>query len=284
MKNNTQPVDQLRRLRVLQALERVAPDPIGQGLILQVVQTDAELTPTIKRVQRSLNYLADNGLVDLITVEGTDWMAATITNVGQAFLASNDANPELDIYHPSNKPEPIPSNYRGRVSSITSLPPDVKAWLDQELIRRNFTGYIELSELLAERGYSIKKSSVGRYGKKFKDAQKKLKQTVEISKALAEVIGDDGGAMAQTLTALMQQEAIAIIQEGRYASNGIDFTKLMSAVSQLNRTDLSVKKYAAGVKAKAAEAAKKADKLVQSSGMTAAERRELKKLITEVAS
>ena len=43
--------NRLRRLRVLQALARAAPDPMGEMAILHAVRVDPALSPTLERVQ-----------------------------------------------------------------------------------------------------------------------------------------------------------------------------------------------------------------------------------------
>jgi len=261
----------LRRLRVLQALQRAAPNPMGEIAILQAVQRDPALTPTIERVRRSLRYLGETGLVEVITVDHADWLAGRITALGQNFLEADSHPGDLEVYHPSERPAPAPTLTRGgRVSSIKKLPSEVKAWLDQELVRRQFSGYTDLAGLLAQQGYEISKSAIGRYGKKFKAEQEQLKQSIEMAKAFAEVVGDDGAAMNQTLTALAQQELMAVIREGRY-DDGIKLPALVRSIAQLNRSDINTRKFqieqAARLKA-LNEAAETAEKSLTSQGMS----------------
>ena len=243
MKNKTN-LDQLRRLRVLQALQQSHPDPMGEIAVLNIVQVDVELSPTIERVRQSIRYLYDYGLAQLIGAPDTDWIAGRITDAGLAFLSSSDGSEyEHDIYHPSIKPEPA-SQFQtgGRVSSVTRLPTEVKAWLDQELVRLQFSGYVDLADRLKTQGYEISKSALGRYGKKFKDEQKELKQSIEMAKAFAEVIGDDGAALNQTLTALAQKELMEVIRTRRYDEN-IKLPHLIRSIASLNRSDINTKKF-----------------------------------------
>ncbi len=193
-------------------------------------------------MRRSLRYLEDVGFVELITVDGNDWLAGRVTELGTGFL-DNDAPSDHDIYCPADKPEPAPASLRGgRVSSVKKLPSDAKAWLDQELVRRNFTGYIELAALLAEQGYEISKSALGRYGKRFQAEQVRLRESIEMAKAFAEVVGDDGAAMNQTLTALAQQELMTVIRAGKY-DDDIKLPALIRSISSLNRSDINTRKF-----------------------------------------
>jgi len=236
----------LRRLRVLQTLQRVTPSPMGEVAILNSVRMDTELSPTIERVRQSLMYLGEHGLVEIITVDGSDWMAGNITDIGLTFLQEESQSADsanLEIYHPADKP--LPANQfkaGGRVSSVIRLPTEVKAWLDQELVRRQFTGYLELESLLEQQGYEVSKSALGRYGKKFKEEQKELRQSIEMAKAFAEVVGDDGAAMNTTLTALAQQELMTVMREAKY-NEDIKLPELVRSIASLNRSDINTRKF-----------------------------------------
>lgn len=240
--SNEEHRNRLRHLRVLQALDRVYPNPMGEVAILNTVRVDAALSPDIDKVRQSLQYLSEVQLVELISVPDADWLAGRITTIGNDWLATPEAPDVYDVYHPCAQPEPATKTRHGRVSSVGTLPVEIKAWLDQELVRRQFTGYIELAELLAEQGYTIGKSSLGRYGKKFKEEQKALKQSIEMAKAFAEVVGDDSAAMNTTLTVLAQQELMAIVREGRY-DDGIKLPALVQSIAQLNRSDINTRKF-----------------------------------------
>ncbi|HHO59900.1 MAG TPA: DUF3486 family protein [Thiotrichales bacterium] len=233
--------DKLRRLRVLQRLGQVSPNPMGEMAMLESLHTDPELHPDIERVRQTYCYLEEKGLVSIVTVPDVDWMAASLSFYGQQWLES-PGDFAMEIYSPGELPEPVNTNHRGRVSSIETLPTETKAWLDQELVRRGFSGYSELAEMLASRGYELSRSALGRYGKKFKDEQKQLKQSIEMAKAFAEVIGDDGAAMNQTLTALMQQELMTVIRNGQYDEE-IKLPELARSIASLNRSDINTRKY-----------------------------------------
>lgn len=236
-------LDRLRRFRVLQALQRVSPDPMGEVGLLYAVQADPELSPNIARIRQALNHLAGHDLVELFTAPNSTWLAGRLTAKAELYL-DNPPPDGIDygLYHPDELPELAPPVRGGRVSSVKRLPPEMKAWLDQELVRRHFTGYIQLAKLLAEQGYEISKSALGRYGKKFKAEQEQLKQSIEMAKAFTEVVGDDGAAMNTTLTTLAQQELMSVIREARYDS-GIKLPALIQSIAQLNRSNVHTLKY-----------------------------------------
>jgi len=233
--------NRLRRLRVLQQLDRSAPEPMGEKALLHGLRVDLELQPTIDKVRRSLGYLHDRELIELIRLpdRSIPWMAARITEPGRIWLRSPD-DFNLDIYSPGDWPEPA-KQLSGKISSVEKLPSEIKAWVDQALAERGKT-YQQLVDMLQSQGYDISHSSMGRYGKRFRDEQKQLKQSIEMAKAFAEVVGDDGAAMNQTLTALAQQELMAVIREGRY-DEGIKLPALVQSVAQLNRSDINARKF-----------------------------------------
>lgn len=45
-------------------------------------------------------------------------------------------------------------------SSIEKLPEDVRRWLERALTENGFSGYVELENLLREKGYQIGNSSL----------------------------------------------------------------------------------------------------------------------------
>jgi len=63
-----------------------------------------------------------------------------------------------------------------------------------------------------------------------------------MAKAFAEVVGDDGAAMNQTLTALAQQELMAVIREGTYIDE-IKLPDLVRSIASLNRSDINTRKF-----------------------------------------
>lgn len=156
----------LRRLRVLQRLAFMAPNPVGEAALLSDLKADPELDPTIELVRKSLRYLAKHDLVVLITHEGTDWIAAVITEAGIDWLDSPLDN-GLEIYTLTEQP-PRSANRNGRVSSIDALPLEAKFWLEAELIKTGFKDYTRLTNELNKQGYAITRSALGRYAAKLK--------------------------------------------------------------------------------------------------------------------
>lgn len=49
-------------------------------------------------------------------------------------------------------------------SKVHSLPPELKEWLDAELVKRGFGDYVQLAADLKARGAEVSKSALQRYG------------------------------------------------------------------------------------------------------------------------
>lgn len=227
--------DKLRRLRVLQRLALVTPNPMGEQAILHELRSDPELQPTIELVRGTLRYLSQHSLVKLVRVPKVSWLAGAITDEGMRWLeSSNDEG--LAIYQLGELPEPAnEDNFNGRVSSIETLPTEVRIWFDQQLITLGFRNYSELAQSLNEQGYQISRSAVGRYAKSLKSRVKQQKEKAEVIRSLADVFEDDApaimqGAMGSALTAVMDA-----INEGEYAPGKETLSKLVGVLPKLGQ-------------------------------------------------
>ena len=70
-------------------------------------------------------------------------------------------------------------------SSIEKLPEDVRRWLERALTENSFSGYVELENLLREKGYQISKSAIHRYGQKIERRFKSIKDSTEAARIIA---------------------------------------------------------------------------------------------------
>ncbi len=259
----------LRRLRILQRLAELAPDLVTARFLLFSLRADPELNPTLEQLRGAYRYLAGCGLVELAILpsafDDAGTVAGRLSTAGRAWLAA-PGDQGLEIHSPDYLPAARPDNRRGRVSSIDVLDPEGKAWLDRQLVERNFTGYTDITEQFAGKGYTLSRAAIGRYGKRYKEELQELRQTVEMAKGFVEVVGDDAGSLAQTLNSLAQQEAIAVMRDKRFKGEDIDLPKLFSSIAQLNKSDISVKKYAAEIRRKTREVAERTKQTLAKAG------------------
>jgi dGTP triphosphohydrolase len=130
-------------------------------------------------------------------------------------------------------------------SSINTLPPAVKLWLDQALIGGNFSGYQVLEETLRAQGYAISKSSIHRYGQDFEQRMQNLKIATEQAKAIVGSLDDQEDAMSEALMRLTQEKLFNILQQHiADPEDGYDITKLAKAAAEISRASTNTKKYA----------------------------------------
>ena len=89
---------------------------------------------------------------------------------------------------------------------IEGLPDDVRHWLERALTESNFSGYEALEAMLAERGFSISKSAIHRYGQKIERRFAAIKASTEAARILTEGAADDQDARSEAVIALVQTE------------------------------------------------------------------------------
>lgn len=97
---------------------------------------------------------------------------------------------------------------RNRVKSrVDELPEEIKELLHKRLADVNFT-YQEIADELTELGYEISKSAVGRYALRQGGVTKRLKESAEKIKALAEVVKENRDIEASEVAASILMDAL----------------------------------------------------------------------------
>lgn len=165
-----------------------------------------------------------------------------------------------------------------RRSKIGTLPADIKAWLDQELIKRDFSGYVELEELLAERGYSIGKSIIHRHGEKLERRVEAIKASTEAARLISSAAPDEEDALTGSVISMIQSdtfEVLLALQEAGEADAKERLNllnKAARAASDLARASITQKRWSSEVKAKLNAAKQRAiqevEQVAQRAGMS----------------
>lgn len=182
----------------------------------------------------------------------------------------------------------------GRESGVTALPEDTRKALDQALIARGFTGYVDLEGWLRDQGFEISKSAIHRYGQKIERRMAAIRASTEAAKFITEAAGDDQDARSEAVIALVQTEmfdSIIAIQEAGDEDDeklsAADRIGLMSSaaknIATLTRASIAQKEFKTKVQARAQEAADKVAKLAKKGGMSAATVEEIKRSILGIA-
>lgn len=145
------------------------------------------------------------------------------------------------------------------VSKIQLLPPEVKAWLDQQLVKHAFGNYDELTaELNTKLGahgleVTVSRTGISNYGKGLKDRIEKIKASTEAAKLMNETLDDDGDALGMANIALAQD--IIFQMMNRYDPDDTeqqisvkDLSGLFRALGNISRASLPQKKWAKQVR------------------------------------
>ena len=161
-------------------------------------------------------------------------------------------------------------------SEVHSLPPDVRKWLEQALAENNFSGYMQLAAELKDRGYSISKSSVHRYGQKLENRLAAIKASTEAAQAIVDAAPDEGDARSEATMALVQTEmfdALMNMQEDMPAEKRIKaMSGAMKSIALASRASVNQKKWAVEVREKLAAklktASDEAETIAKGAGMS----------------
>ncbi|MDR1311116.1 MAG: DUF3486 family protein [Burkholderiaceae bacterium] len=163
-----------------------------------------------------------------------------------------------------------------RRDSVTQLPKAVRDWLDKALIEENFTGYQLLETILREKGYTISKSAIHRYGQKIEKRFAAIKASTEAARLLTEGAADDQDARSEAVIALVQTELFeSIVNLQEAAAEDIDpqerialLSKAAKNIATLARASVNQKKFRQEVQARAEAAAAAVAKVVKTGGLS----------------
>lgn len=147
---------------------------------------------------------------------------------------------------------------------VSKLPTELRSELEQRLIANGFSDYRELSDWLAEQGYGICKSSLQKYGKSFEDRLSTLKLSHDFALAYKQALPDEAGARSELLTDLAQDTLFNLMLQLQNKANLLDdnaeddeltslstiLSKVTRAIGDINRSSVTVKRYAAEIRVK----------------------------------
>lgn len=165
---------------------------------------------------------------------------------------------------------------------IEGLPVDVRHWLERALTESGFSGYEALEAMLAERGFSISKSAIHRYGQKIEKRFAAIKASTEAARILTEGAADDQDARSEAVIALVQTEmfeSIVNLQEAEDeeldpADRIALLSKAAKNIATLARASVNQKKFRLEVQEETrrqllAEQSKQLEVLQKKGGVTA---------------
>lgn len=184
-----------------------------------------------------------------------------------------------------------------RKSSVTRLPPEVKAYIEAMLA----TGAQTLDELIADlrdrfpaeaqAGELPSRSALHRYGSKLDRRLSAIRASTEAAKLIQAQAGDDQDARSEALTALVQTElfeAILNLQEADDPeADPADRVGMLSAaaknIATLTRSSIGLKTFQAQARARAKAAAETVDKIARSGGLSGDAAEQIRREILGIA-
>jgi hypothetical protein len=263
----------LRRLRILQALATAFPEPLGQRALLASLQSDSELDPSLEKLRDDAVYLESYDLVRILADQDSDWIALDLTATGRTWLTVPGEH-GIAIYSPDEVPLAAPGHLDRR-SRVIHLPPELRAWLDQELLRNGFSDYRGLASAIAEKGWQISKSAVHRYGVKLKgviaERQARAAERAELARALAGIYGTDTQSMLEGALGVGLTRVLDAIDQGDYNAEADTLSALVKAIPSLAKGFSEVDRQRTERQARDAalrEAAERVDSAAQERGLS----------------
>lgn len=174
-------------------------------------------------------------------------------------------------------------------SSIEKLPEDVRRWLERALTENGFSGYVELEELLKEKGYQISKSAIHRYGQKIENRLKAIKESAEIAKLITDQVDDEGDSQSDALMRLVQTDLMNLLIDARNVDK-LDIKDRMKILGNIGKniaamtnSSVKLKQHQADVKRRAEIAAAETEKIVVQAGLSADTVKMIKEQILGIA-
>ena len=174
--------------------------------------------------------------------------------------------------------------------AIHHLPEDIRRELDSRLIGSAFGGYEGVAQWLADKGYSISHSAVGRYGKKLHDRYEQLRLVTDQARSLVEASPDEEGAVNEATLRLAQERLFTLLLECDDDGKEIDaatISRITRAASDIARASDTQQRRVERVRRemaeRAAKAAKEAGKVMADAGLDKAAADKIKALFWGLA-
>ena len=155
-------------------------------------------------------------------------------------------------------------------AKVDLLPADVREELDQEIVERGFARYVDLSEWLAERGYSIGKSALAEHGGKLEKRLRQIEASTRAAGALMALNPDEEGDLAAA-TLKAGQSALFDLFMAQESEDLKELSVAVRAAADAARANVTIGRERARIVKQALEeaaqrAAESADKVARESG------------------
>ena len=144
-------------------------------------------------------------------------------------------------------------------SKVHSLPPELKEWLDAELVKRGFGDYVQLAADLKERGADVSKSALQRYGSPFEQRMAQLKMASDQARALVDAAPDEEDKLGAAVVRMTQEKIFSLLMELEINADDVDVNKLFKNAAEIGKASVTQKRFSMEARAAIeAEARRKA--------------------------
>jgi Protein of unknown function (DUF3486) len=141
-----------------------------------------------------------------------------------------------------------------RRSEVAKLPQDVRRWLERSLEESGYGGYELLAELLKEKGFTISRSSLQRWGSDIERQRATIKAETDAAIALSEGSADDRDSRSEAMLALLQTGMIRGLRALMNSQDEADpaervalLAKVGKESSSMARASMDLKRFQAGI-------------------------------------
>lgn len=146
-----------------------------------------------------------------------------------------------------------------RRSKVHELPPELKEWLDAELVKRGFGDYVQLAQDLKQRGADISKSALQRYGSPFEQRMAQLKMASEQARALVDAAPDEEDKLGAAVVRMTQEKIFNLLMDLDINPKDVDVNKLFKNAAEIGKASVTQKRFSMEARAAIeAEARRKA--------------------------
>jgi hypothetical protein len=176
-----------------------------------------------------------------------------------------------------------------RRPKVRALPAEVRADVDAWLNAHNFSGYEQLEQELAARGYHVGKSSLHRYGQGLERRLSAIKASTEAAVAIAAAAPDDQDLRSAAVMSIIQTDVFEILvqlqesEEVEPAERVKLLARVGKSIAELSRASVNQKKWADQVRARVGAALARAETVARTGGLSPEKVNEIRSAILGIA-
>ena len=128
-------------------------------------------------------------------------------------------------------------------SKVHTLPPELKEWLDGQLVARGFGDYVQLAADLKARGADVSKSALQRYGSPFEQRMAQLKMASDQARALVDAAPDEEDKLGAAVIRMTQEKIFNLLMELDINPEEVDVNKLFKNAAEIGKASVNQKRF-----------------------------------------